>query len=80
MAATTVPTIRGIARTNALTIYRILLFAASVFLLQPTPTEPAWAGLMALWAAIFLVPIGAAQTILRSADFSIEPVLLKLQP
>ncbi len=64
----------------ALNAYRVILFGVSIALLHPVPTEPAWAGLMALWAAIFLVPIGIAQTTLRNPVFSIEPVLVKIQP
>ncbi len=68
-----------------LTIYRILLFAASIYFMQiETPTEPAWGALMALWAAIFLVPIGAKQTVLRSMTsenkFEIDDFLQNTQP
>ncbi len=72
-------------RITLLTFYRILLFATSIYFMQiSAPTEPIWGALMALWAAIFLVPIGAKQTILRSVatenSFEIDGFLQKMQP
>jgi YndJ-like protein len=61
-------------------IYRFSLFSLTAYWLGASLTEPAWAVLMALWAAIFLVPIGAKQSVAHSNFFEIDSDLLALQP